>query len=472
MARPQDAISSYSPRLPGAEAGDSRKCANVACVALRPRSPIDYPGAAVDLRPVESLRSDRLLMDAWRDMGQPPCFVAGGYLRDRLLGRPSSDLDFTLPGTVDSVAAPARRLAAARGARPHLLGKPPRAVWRVDAGGLTVELWPLGALTIEDDIRRRDFTCNALVWRLPGGPVIDLVGGLDDLASGRLVAVSRGNLEDDPLRLLRAARFLAQLPFLELDRPTASLLRELAPSLALAPRARVGHELRLLLAAPGAERGVRSLLELGTFTTAAPAGSSPDLAWMADHAAALGRLAGTRRHPVPTAVAEAGMAAPLALLLRGFGCPDDRSVAEYSWPHGERATASRVSRLLERAVAAVDGGVVQRRELIHLAGFGFPALLAAAAAIAGADPPAGYRWRRWWAQWRRHGALLASPPALLPADEVAARCGLGPGPGLGRALRRLQLAQIRGEVRSAAGARRWLARAAREGGSGEGGDGA
>jgi tRNA nucleotidyltransferase/poly(A) polymerase len=420
------------------------------------------------LRTAESLRTDRLMMGVWRDMGRPTCFVAGGYLRDRLLGRPSTDLDFTLPGTVESVAAPARQLAAARGTRPHLLGREPRAVWRIDTEELSVELWPLGPLTIDDDILRRDFTCNALVWQLPDGPLIDNVGGLDDLRSGRLTAVSRGNFQDDPLRLLRAARFLAQLEFLELDHRTATFIRELAPALVHAPRARAGHELRLLLAARGAERGLRNLLELGTFRHAAPAGGGLDSDWMEGHAAAIGRLAGSRRHPVPAAVRAAGPAAPLALLLRGWGCPDDERVAEYSWPRDERAAATRVSRLLERAIAGVGGDAAERRELIHIAGADFPVLLAAAAAIAGRDPAVSPAWRRWWAQWGRQGARLASPPPLLASDEIAARCGLGPGPGLGRVLRRLRLAQVRGEVRSAAGARRWIARATRDGEPGEG----
>ncbi len=422
----------------------------------------------MQLGSAQALRTDRLMMGVWRDMGRPTCFVAGGYLRDRLLGRPSTDLDFTLPGTVESVAAPARQLAAARGTRPHLLGREPRAVWSIDTEELSVELWPLGSLTIDDDILRRDFTCNALVWQLPDGPLIDNVGGLDDLRSGRLTAVSRGNLQDDPLRLLRAARFLAQLEFLEFDHRTATFIRELAPALAQAPRARAGHELRQMLAARGAERGLRSMLELGTFRHAAPAGSAPDPAWMEAHAAAIGRLAGSRRHPVPAAIREAGPAAPLALLLRGWGCPDDERVAEYSWPRDERAAAGRASRLLERGIAGVEGDAVERRELIHLTGADTPVLIAAAAAIAGRDPSAAPRWRRWWAQWRRQGTLLASPPALLPSDEIAARCGLGPGPGLGRVLRRLRLAQVRGEVRSAAGARRWIARASRGPEPGEG----
>jgi tRNA nucleotidyltransferase (CCA-adding enzyme) len=420
------------------------------------------------LAPQETLRSDRLVVEVWNEMGRPPCFVAGGYLRDRLLGRQSTDLDFSLPGDIEAAGAVAHRLGRARGTRPHLLGRAPRAVWRVDSEGLKVELWPLGSLTIDDDILRRDFSCNALVWQVPDGPLIDRVGGLDDLRSGRLRAVSRGNLEDDPLRLLRAARFLAQLDGLALDRRTASFIRELAPALARAPRARVGNELRLLLASTGAERGLRSLLELETFRHAAPPGASPDPAWMDDNADAIGRLAGSRRHPVPGAVGEAGLAAPLALLLRGWGCPADDGSAEYSWPREERTAAVRAARLLDRAIAGVGLDAAGRREIIHVAGADFPVLLAAAAAVAGGDPSAAAGWRRWWAQWRRQGERLTSPPTLLSFDELAARSGLPPGPAVGRLLRRLRLAQVRGTVRSAAGARRWIASAA--GGAGRGED--
>jgi tRNA nucleotidyltransferase/poly(A) polymerase len=415
----------------------------------------------MELAPIESLRSDRLAVEVWHEMGRPSCFVAGGYLRDRLLGRPSTDLDFTVVGTIESAAGPARRLARARGTRAHLLGRAPHAVWRVDSAGLKVELWPLCPLTLDDDIQRRDFSCNALVWEMPEGPLIDRVGGLDDLRAGRLRAVSRVNLEDDPLRLLRASRFLAQLECLELDERTASSIRELAPELARAPRARVGSELRLLLDCRGAERGLRSLLELDTFRCAAPAGSSPEPVWIEAHAAAFGRLAGSRRHPVPAAVAAAGPAAALALLLRGWGCPDEPSTAEYCWPRTLRQASRRAAELLEAALAAADGGPAERRELIHAAGGHFPVLLAAAAAVDGGDPGAHARWRRWWSQWRRHGGWLTTPPPLLTAAEVAARSGLGPGPDLGRLLRGLQLAQVRGEVRTAAGARGWVSGAAR-----------
>ena len=160
---------------------------------------MDYACSTMSVEPAESLRSNQLLSRVWEAMGRPAGVVTGGFVRDTLLGRPTTDLDFALAGDVDSVAESARRLADAHATRPHLLGRKPRAVWRVATADLKIELWPLGTLTVEDDILRRDFTCNALAWRLPDGPLIDLVGGLEHLAAGRLAAVSRGNLQDDPL---------------------------------------------------------------------------------------------------------------------------------------------------------------------------------------------------------------------------------------------------------------------------------
>lgn len=410
----------------------------------------------MSLEPVDALRSNELVTRVWESMGRPTCSVTGGFVRDTLLGRSTTDLDFTLPGSVDTVADTARRLADELGTRPHLLGREPRAVWRVEVSGLKVELWPLGSLSVDDDILRRDFTCNALVWPLPDGPLIDRVGGLDDLRSCRLSAVSRGNLQDDPVRLLRAARFLAQLPTFQLDHRTSSLIRELAPSLAYAPRARTGQELALLLSSPDAERGVRTMLELGIFRYAAPADSAPDPSWMVHHVAAVGRLAQPERHPVPAAIRTAGGGAQLALLLRAWGCPSEANLADYSWPRTERAVAQRAAAMIERATTGVHGDVSERRELIHAAGDSFPALLAAAAAVDDPDEDSVRSWNRWWAQWRRGGEQLINPPPLLSAVEVADLGGVAPGPELGELLRRLRLAQVRGEVRSAAGARRWI----------------
>ena len=107
-------------------------------------------------------------------------------------------------------------------------------------------------------------------------------------------------------------------------------------------------------------------------------------------------------------------------------------------------------------LVTVTAGTPERRELISRAGVFFPAALALAAAVAavrGVDPRP---WRRWWRQWRRCGPDLVAPTPLLPAEEIAALTGIEPGPELGRQIRRLLRAQVRREVRSPAGARRYL----------------
>ena len=184
----------------------------------------------------------------WEGLGTPECHITGGYVRDRLLGRESVDLDLVLPGDIETVAGPARRLAARLDARAHVLGRDANRVWRIDCPEIKIELWPLGTLSPDEDIRRRDFSCNALFWQLPNGPLDDQIGGTEDLENGVIRALSKQNLEDDPVRLVRGPRFLAQLEGFELDHKTADWISSLAPTVSKAPRERIGQELLKLVA--------------------------------------------------------------------------------------------------------------------------------------------------------------------------------------------------------------------------------
>jgi tRNA nucleotidyltransferase (CCA-adding enzyme) len=399
-----------------------------------------------------ALVDDPTLRLVWERLGRPPgCRVVGGYVRDRLLGRATRDLDLTLESDADAAGPPVRRLADALGVRPHLLGTPPHRVWRVETGELEVELWPLGELSREADLLRRDFACNALAWELPDGPLVDLVGGLDDLRGRRLRAVSRANLADDPVRLLRAPRFLAQLPDFELDGETRGWVRELAPRLADAPRERVGAELLALLGAPAAARGLATCLELGLIAPAAPEPQRVDRRWLAARLAAVDTL-NARAPTAGTPAPPSEDAARLAFLLRAWGVPDDRELVPYAWPRPLRQSARRVASLLDEALSTVDAPSADRRELAWRAGAAFPALLALASAVT-PDRPG---WRRWRRQWRRDPDALLDPHPLLAGDEIAQLTGLAPGPGLGVAVEALLRAQVRGEIRTRSAAVRLL----------------
>lgn len=400
-----------------------------------------------------ALENDILLRGVWEGLGTPQCHVTGGYVRDRLLGGTSVDLDLVLPGDLDSARGPARRLAARLDTRAHILGQGANRVWRIEAPEIRIELWPLGGLNLDQDIGRRDFSLNALVWPLPAGPLDDRIGGLVDLEEGRIRALSRNNLEDDPVRLARAPRFVAQLKGFRIDPQTAGWISSLAPSLADAPRERIGQELSKLLAAPGIEPGLRSLIELGLLEPSAPSPAACDRQWLEHRFAAASRLAGAWPHPLRAAVAEAGVAARLALLFRAWGCPDADTVAAYAWPRDCRRLAVGAASLFEDAIATVANPIADRRAFIHDAGETFPATLALAAAVEPNRP-----WARWWRLWRERGGELVDPEPLLSSEEIGAITGVKPGPALGRAIDALTEAQVRGEVRTANGARVWLTR--------------
>ena len=399
------------------------------------------------------LERDPLLRRVWTALGRPRCHLTGGYLRDHLLGTPSSDLDLSVAGECEEWAAPADRLATVFGVRAHLLGASPHRVWRVEAPDLKVEIWPRGALDLERDIERRDFSCNALMWKLPSGPLIDRVGGVRDIEQRQLRAISQANLEQDPVRLVRGPRFLAHPSGFSLERRTAMWIRALAPLLAAAPRERVGQELLKLLTAPLCALGLDALLDLELFEPGAPPGAATEAGWLAANIETSSRLAGATAHPLPAAVREAGDAARLALLLRAWGRPSAGAVADYAWPRETRRHAARAATLLEATVESAGAPAADRRFLIHVAGPSFPATIALAAAV---KPE--YPWRRWWRLWQQHGAELMAPEPLLSGLEVMETLHLAPGEQLGAAFRAVITAQVRHEVRSKAGARRWLMR--------------
>ncbi len=402
------------------------------------------------------LRNDTLLRRVWEQLGRPSgCRVTGGYVRDRLLGRSTNDLDLTIDGDATSAARPAKRLAKALGVRAHLLGAAPHRIWRIETASLKIELWPLGELTHEEDIQRRDFSCNALSWRLPNGPLVDLVGGLDDLGNGHLRAIARANLESDPVRLIRGPRFLAQLTNFELDEESRTWIRELAPSLATAPRERVGQELTTLLRGPAASRALAECLNLGLFVPAAPTSCRPDEKWLQmniNAADSLSTHTTAGRAPTGGTLRNTVAIAQLAFLFRAWGLPADRELAPYAWPKTVREKALSAARLLDDALSTVEAPSADRRELAWRAGAGFPTLIALASALEPDQPG----WRRWWRQWQRNHLALENPQPLLDGTEVSEISDIEPGPELGRIVNELLRAQIRDEVRSRRGAIEWL----------------
>jgi tRNA nucleotidyltransferase (CCA-adding enzyme) len=211
----------------------------------------------------------RDLAAAVRDAGGR-ALVVGGWVRDRLLGRDSTNID------VEVFGVPSSRLR-------QLL----ESFGRVEAVGESFQVYKLGDidvslprrdskagrghrgfvvvgdpdLSIEEAARRRDFTVNAISWDPITAEYLDPVGGRRDLSDGRLRVVDPATFPDDSLRVLRAVQFAARFE-LTLDRTTAHLCRTIP--LDDLPAERIWGEIeKLLLLARQPSIGFALALDLG-----------------------------------------------------------------------------------------------------------------------------------------------------------------------------------------------------------------
>ncbi len=213
--------------------------------------------------------------------------LVGGMVRDILLGLPASnDLDFTTSATPEETKAIAATIETGGiydiGERFGTIG----VVFADAAGPIPVEIttyrsevYEAGSrhpgvtygTSIDDDLARRDVTINAIAVDIANGALIDPFDGQADLAMGVLRAVGDPDerFREDPLRLLRVARFVSQLGFTIEAATHAAMIRQ-ASHLAAISVERVYAELTRLLCGPYAGHGLESLVETGLFTAAMP----------------------------------------------------------------------------------------------------------------------------------------------------------------------------------------------------------
>ena len=195
-------------------------------------------------------------------------WLVGGAVRDRLLGRPTGDLDVVVQG--DDPRRPAHALARATGGHAFKLSEA-FGVWRVVApdGSWQLDLLPLSGETIESDLAQRDFTINAIAEPLDGGEYVDPFGGVRDLRARRLRMVSTRAFVQDPLRTLRLARLGAELGF-EVDPETAAVASASSRALLGVAAERIFVELRRIIVSDRALGGLALMDALGATAVVLP----------------------------------------------------------------------------------------------------------------------------------------------------------------------------------------------------------
>lgn len=212
--------------------------------------------------------TDDALVIVRASLADRPAWLVGGAVRDRLLQRPTSDIDVIVDGDVGEAARALGR--AARGPSFELSDE--FGAWRVLSSDRSwqADLSPLRGGSLEADLALRDFTINAIAEPLAGGERVDPHGGAEDLAAGRLRAVGPDAFADDPLRALRLVRLAGELE-LAPDSVTARLAREHAPAVASVAQERVFGELKRILANDRALLpGLRLMDELGLTSAIMP----------------------------------------------------------------------------------------------------------------------------------------------------------------------------------------------------------
>jgi tRNA nucleotidyltransferase/poly(A) polymerase len=369
-------------------------------------------------------------------------WAVGGAVRDALLSRKTLDLDATVGGCLDRIASALEREGLGR--LVPLSDSNPKAV-RI-AGKRTLDIVEAEDGSLARDLARRDFTVNAIAAALPSGELIDPHGGAGDLRSGKLRMLSERNLEEDPLRTFRAARFIATHGLLP-DRETARACRRQAAGVARAAPERVAVELQRILES---------------------ARAAPALQWAAAH----GLIVPALSPPHPPGRGFSRALEPLDAPAIRRREPDRRLVvrlaslaAALGLAPGE--TAGWLRRL--RYGRDLIGEAVLLREL------------AAQAALAATEDE---RWR--WvrdagAAWdealtlllSREPARRSSAAALasrarrarrrprIRGRDVLAWTGMMPGPRVGRLLSDVEVEILRGRLTTRAQARRWLLNAAK-----------
>jgi len=200
--------------------------------------------------------------------------IVGGPVRDALLGRATHDLDFTTDARPDEILAIVTPLSTARwdvgrdfgtiGAR--VAGEQVEiTTYRADSyDGTTRKPDVVFGDTLEGDLVRRDFTVNAMALRVPGRQLVDPSGGVEDLLARvlRTPAEPAVSFGDDPLRMLRAARFSSQLGF-DVDAASVEAIERMREAIAIVSPERIQGELVRLLQTDDPVRGVRLLVETG-----------------------------------------------------------------------------------------------------------------------------------------------------------------------------------------------------------------
>ena len=381
-----------------------------------------------------------------------PAYLVGGAVRDALLGRSREylDLDFVI---ANHAVQTARKIAREYKAGFVLLDAE-RQIARVVFKHATVDFAQQEG-AIETDLRRRDFTVNAIAYNPYTKEIIDPLNGYADLKTKVMRMISPANLQDDPLRLLRAYRQAAQLSFV-IEPTTKSTIRQLAPLISEVAAERVLTELRYLLKTPQGTHQLIAAVEDGLLSAWFPSVTTEGLAQLikVDQAACLlgetwyniqVELVRSLRDTINTSLLGV---AKLVNLLAPTPSAAELQMLRLSYSRPEiKAVTTAITYLPQlQAVAQSEMSLAEQYFFFQNVKGVFPAIavLAVASGVElDAIAPLINRYLNPEDQ-------VAHPTPLISGNDLMQALKLSPSPQIGKLLTDIQLAKIEGKITTSA----------------------
>ena len=399
-------------------------------------------------------------------------YLAGGCVRDRLLGRAPADYDIATaatPGEVRALFPRTVEVGAAFGVIRVLAddGEYEVATFRTE-GPYIDGRHPASVrfATAKEDVARRDFTINGLLYDPETGRVIDDVGGREDLAARRIRTIGdpETRFAEDHLRMLRAVRLAAELGF-DIDPDAAAAVRRLARRLAEVSPERIRDEIVRIVTGPDPGRALGLLEDTGLLNAVLP-----------EVAAEVGVPQPEEFHPegdvfTHTRLALGALRAPsatlaMATLLHDIGKPPTLIRADrIRFSHHDEVGAAMARVVMERLrfprretdrVVFLVGRHMVFKDIRQMRGAKVRRLMAEEAfpellELHRADSAAShkdfsiYEWVRAFLD-RLAGEPPLPPPLITGHDLIA--LGLPQGPRVGQVLRTVENARLDGQIRT------------------------
>ena len=361
--------------------------------------------------------------------------LAGGCVRDMLMGRRPADYDVATSATPDEVKALFRRVlmvGAKFGVAIVLEGRHQVevATFRSDVS-YTDGRRPdrVRFADARADALRRDFTVNGMFQDPLTGEVIDYVGGRDDLAAGLIRAIGEADerFGEDYLRMLRAVRFACRLGF-RLERSTADAIGRHAGRITAISGERIRDEMLKMLGHPSADRAAEMLHELGLLAAIVPELYAAADLWPAAKRR-IGEVAGRA-----DAILSAG-----ALLCELEPGPIRQIIRRWGGSNAERDSLLWLARNVRRWRELSEGPLAQLKTALAHPDFERLAMLSRLEerAVTGSV----HCWRTIRARAGRIEPGQVAPAPFVTGDDLIGM-GIAPGPAMGQILNRLYEAQL------------------------------